>query len=137
MTLPELRKAWLAQLTDDERDALAAVYRREIEPGREITAKEAVAYAVQHCFDREAVVSERELVRVALLHGLGDVTPDQVRAEMAAQGVMLAEKDGRLMATTKEAYGMERFVVNHRQGGTWRRRSGRRGGGIGARHPRR
>jgi conjugative relaxase-like TrwC/TraI family protein len=117
LTPAELRIAWDAQLTDAERDALAAVYRREIEPGREITAKEAVAYAVQHCFYREAVVSERELVRVALLHGLGDVSPDRARAEMTVQGVMLAEKDGRLMATTKEAYGMERFIVNHAKAG--------------------
>ena len=30
LTLPELREAWDAQLTDGERDALAAVYRREV-----------------------------------------------------------------------------------------------------------
>jgi conjugative relaxase-like TrwC/TraI family protein len=117
LTLPELRKAWWAQLSDEERDALARVYAREIAPGREVTAAEAVAYAVHHCFEREAVIPERELVRVALLYGLGDASAGQVRAEFAAQGVLLAKRDGRLMATTKEAYGMERFVVNHAKAG--------------------
>lgn len=117
LTLPELRKAWAAQLTDGERDALAAVYRREIPAAEKITAREAAAYAVAHCFEREAVVAERELVRVALLHGLGDVAAGQVRAELPGLGVMLAEKDGRLMATTKEAFGMERFIVGHAKHG--------------------
>ena len=38
LTLPELREAWDAQLTDGERDALAAVYRREASGGPAVTA---------------------------------------------------------------------------------------------------
>ena len=34
LTPEELREAWDAQLTDDERDALAAVYRREVPRGQ-------------------------------------------------------------------------------------------------------
>ena len=49
-----------------------------------MTAAEAVAYAMHHCFERESVVAERELVRVALLYGLGSVTADQVRRRAAA-----------------------------------------------------
>ena len=54
LTLPELRKAWDAQLTDAEREALAAVYRKDIAPGKEVTAAEAVAYALHHCLERES-----------------------------------------------------------------------------------
>jgi conjugative relaxase-like TrwC/TraI family protein len=117
LTRSELREAWDAQLSDDDREALAAVYRREAEGGPKVSAGEAVAYAREHCFYREAVVSEKELVRVALLYGLGDVTADQVRAEMPGQGVVLAERGGRLMATTQQAYAMERFYVNHAKNG--------------------
>ena len=46
---------------------------------------------------------ERELKRVALLHGLGSVTPEQIAAELPRQGVITAEIDGRLMATTDGA----------------------------------
>src|SRR5437763_1505261 len=89
LTREQLREAWDAQLTDDEREALAAVYRREAEGGPHVSAAEAVVYAVGHCFYREAVVGEKELVRVALLYGLGDVTAEQVRAELPAHGMLL------------------------------------------------
>lgn len=117
LTPEQLRRAWHDQLDDDECDALAAVYRRETAASAPMTAKEAVAYAVAHAFEREAVVDERELVRVALLYGLGDVSASQVRAELPGAGVMLTEKDGRMIASTKEAYGMERFVINHAKAG--------------------
>ena len=74
LTLPELRAAWDAQLTDGERDALAAVYARGITAGKEVTAQEAVAYALAHISEKLSVFPERELKRVALLFGLGNVT---------------------------------------------------------------
>ena len=113
----ELREAWFAQLSDDQRDALSAVYRRNAPAGRLITAEEAVAHAVRHCFERESVVAERELVRVALLYGLGQVTAEEVRAELPAHGVMSGEKDGRLMVTTEEVHRQERFLTAFAQAG--------------------
>ncbi len=38
--------------------------------------------------EKLSVFPERELKRVALLHGLGDVTPEQVAAELPRQGVI-------------------------------------------------
>ena len=113
----ELREAWFAQLSDDQRDALSAVYRRNAPAGRLITAEEAVAHAVRHCFERESVVAERELVRVALLYGLGQVTAEAVRAELPAHGVMSGDKDGRLMVTTEEVHRQERFLTGFAQAG--------------------
>ena len=59
---------------------------------------------------------ERELKRVALLHGLGSVTPDQIAAELPRHGVITAEIDGRLMATTQELQAEERFITRLRGG---------------------
>ena len=117
LTLPELRKAWDAQLSDAERRALAAVYRREIPAGEQVTPAEAVAFAIAHCSEQESAVPERELKRVALLHGLGSVTPEQIAAELPRHGVMTAEIDGRLMATTKELQAEERFITGFAAGG--------------------
>jgi conjugative relaxase-like TrwC/TraI family protein len=100
LTLPELRKAWDAQLTDGEREALAAVYRREIPAGREITAAEAVDFALRHLSELRSVWAEREVKQVALLHALGSVTVDQIERELPRQGVIVREIDGRRMATT-------------------------------------
>jgi conjugative relaxase-like TrwC/TraI family protein len=117
LTPEQLRAAWDAQLTDGDREALAAVYGREIAAGADVTPAEAVGYAIHHCFERESVVSERELVRVALLHGLGSLTADQVRAELPRQGVLLGDRDGRLMATTREVHWQERVLTNFAKNG--------------------
>jgi conjugative relaxase-like TrwC/TraI family protein len=117
LTPTQLRAEWYAQLTDDERDALAAVYGREIAAGTEVTAAQAVAYAIHHCFERESVVSERELVRVALLYGLGSLAADEIRAEFPRQDVLLAEQDGRLLATTRVVHWQERVITAFARGG--------------------
>ncbi len=117
LTMPELRKAWDAQLTDAERRALAAVYRKDVPGGKEVTPAEAVAFAIAHCSEQESVIPERELKRVALLHGLGSVTPDQIAAELPRHGVITAEIDGRVMATTKELQAEEQFISGFAAGG--------------------
>ncbi len=109
LTLPELRKAWDAQLTDAERGHWRRSTGRKSRRARQVTPAEAVAFAIAHCSEQLSVVPERELKRVALLHGLGSVTPDQIAAELPRHGVITAEIDGRLMATTEELQAEERF----------------------------
>ena len=117
LTPADLRMAWDGQLTDAERDALAAAYRREITGGKPVMAAEAVAYAIADLSEKLSVFPERELKRVALLFGLGSVTPDQVAAELPRQGVITAEFDGRLMATTAELQREEDYLVGQAMGG--------------------
>jgi conjugative relaxase-like TrwC/TraI family protein len=117
MTLPELREAWDAQLNDVERNALAVVYRREAAGGTEVTAEEAVTWALSHLSEKLSVFEERELKRVALLYGLGSVTPEQVAAELPRQGVITAQIDGRLMATTAKLQEEEDYIVGQAMGG--------------------
>jgi conjugative relaxase-like TrwC/TraI family protein len=111
LTPEQLRAAWLAQLTDGERDALARVYGQEIPAGKEVTAKEAVGFALAHLSEQLSAFPERELMRVALLHGLGSLTPEQVAAELPRQGVIVDEIDGRRMATTEELQEEERYIA--------------------------
>jgi conjugative relaxase-like TrwC/TraI family protein len=111
LTLPELREAWNGQLTDGEREALANVYAREVAPEAKVTAADAAGYAIAHCFERESCLPERELQRVALYYGLGDVTPDQIAAELPDQGVITGLRNGRVMATTRKTHAEERFIL--------------------------
>jgi conjugative relaxase-like TrwC/TraI family protein len=111
MTMPELRKAWDAQLTDGERVALAGVYGLQAASGPEITPAAAVKFAIAHCSEHHSVWPERELKRVALLHGLGCVTPEQIAAELPKQGVMVREMGGRRMATTEALIVEENAIV--------------------------
>ena len=116
LTLPELREAWDAQLTDGERDALAAVYRQGNRGGQ--GSDGGGSGGLRHrplLSEKLSVFPERELKRVALLYGLGSVTPEQVAAELPRQGVITAEIDGRLMATTEEL--QARGGLHRRPGG--------------------
>ena len=116
LTPEQLRAAWEGQLTRAERRALARVFRREIAPGPAIGADAAVAYAVHHCFEQESVVPERELKRVALLYGLGSVTPEAVDAELPRQGVIVRQKEGRAIATTRALQREEEFIAGFATG---------------------
>ena len=64
---------------------------------------------------------------MALLHGLGSVTPEQVAAELPRQGVITAEIDGRLMATTEELQEEEDDIVSFAAARPRHGRAGRRG----------
>ena len=111
LTPEQLRKAWDAQLSDDQRDALAKVYRREIAADRAITAREAVAFAIDHLSEQRSVWGERELLSTALLHGLGDVSFERIQAELPRHGVLVDTIDGRRMATTRGLQEEENYLI--------------------------
>jgi len=112
MTWEELRQEWNSRLTDSEREALARTYRRELPPGLPGRAeKEAVDFALAHCFVRDAVVSERSLLTEALKHGIGSVTVEEVKRELAERSLVRGEKEGRAVATTPEVLAEEQRVV--------------------------
>jgi conjugative relaxase-like TrwC/TraI family protein len=107
-----LRKSWNARLTDKERDALAAVHRRERVFARpEHGEGLAVDHAIDHSFVREAVVPERKLLTEALKRGLGAVTVEGVTREVSARPLIRSDAAGRKMATTKEMLALESGLI--------------------------
>ena len=107
----ELRQAWEEQLTDDERDALARVYGRQVANSETVTAGQAVGFALAHLGEQRSVFAEREVIATALLHGLGQVTAEQIAAELPRHGVIAGELGGRRMATTDALQEEERQLV--------------------------
>jgi conjugative relaxase-like TrwC/TraI family protein len=117
LTPEQLRAAWLAQLTDGERDALVKVFGRDVAAGKEVTAREAVSFAIAHLSEQLSVFPEREVMRVAMLHGLGDVTPEEVARELPRQGVLVDVIDGQRMATTAALQAEENVIIGVAAGG--------------------
>jgi conjugative relaxase-like TrwC/TraI family protein len=111
LTPEQLDEAWDAQLSDDDRQAIARVCDGEIPTARDVSPAEAVAYAIAHCSEKLSVIPERELIRVALLRGLGSVTLEQVEAELPRQGVFTEVVDGRVMATTEQLQDEENAII--------------------------
>lgn len=79
----ELEADWQGRLTPQERAALEKVRDKKIAPTREISAREATGYAVNHLFQREDVVTERKLRKTAVQYGIGYVMPGEVDKEIA------------------------------------------------------
>src|SRR5207302_1569242 len=102
----ELRKEWDSRLTDPERQALAAVHRREIPFARPARGEgAAVDYALKHSFVRDAVVGERKLLTEALKRGIGSVTVEAATRELAGLPVVaLAQSTAAVDVLRQEAH---------------------------------
>ncbi len=93
----KLLEDWQNRLTPLEKAALEKVRDKQIAQTREISAREAVDFAVGHLFQREDVVTERKLRKTAVEYGIGCVMPDDVDREIAGaleRGEIL-KKDGK------------------------------------------
>jgi conjugative relaxase-like TrwC/TraI family protein len=109
LTIAELREAWNSRLTEDDKDAL----RRAPLQGQRaaISAKEALDHATLHSFERASVVREKQLLAQALMHGVGQVSVEEAKAELPQSNVILKEIDGTRYATTKQVYREEADMV--------------------------
>ena len=115
-SLPELRAQWSGRLTDDERNAIFEARR-----GRQTTslgARDAMDYALSHCFERGSAIPERKLLQVALQQSVGAASIDEVRAELGRDNVVRRERLGQRWVTThevlREEIAMTDFVRNGR-----------------------
>lgn len=92
-----LLEDWRKRLTPEEKAALEKVRDRQIPQTREISALEAVDFAINHLFQREDVVTERRLRKAAVYHGIGCVMPDEVDKEIAGalERREIMRKDGK------------------------------------------
>jgi conjugative relaxase-like TrwC/TraI family protein len=107
-----LRTEWNRRMKDKDRQAVAETHRRETPYAREVQGEgEAVAYAVDHCFSRESVVPERKLLTEALKRGIGSVTVEGVKSEMANRPLIRGKDNGREMVTTREVVNAELKLV--------------------------
>ena len=110
---PELVARWEKRIDADAYDAVRATRG---EP-RRVPADDAahVGFAAAHEFERASVIDERRLLATALRHGLGDVTPEGVRAEADRLGLLKRTEAGKCWVTTpavlQEETGMLRFAV--------------------------
>ncbi len=116
-----LRKEWDSRLTDQERQGLASVHRRErVFAPLERGETKAVDHAIEHSFVREAVLPERKLLTEALKRGIGSVTVEGVTREMRDRPLIRSEVDGRQMATTKEMVALESKLIDFSRNGRGR-----------------
>jgi len=107
---PELVQRWSALLLPPETEALRNARGKPI---RIVLQDQAHArYAVDHAFERASVLDQRRLLTVALRHGVGEVTPERVMAEVNKLGLLKREDDGKLLVTTREILAEEQKMLD-------------------------
>lgn len=116
-----LRKEWDGKLSEQERQVLAEVHRREKPYARMVRGEEgAVDHAIEHSFVRDAVVPERKLVTEALKRGLGSVVVENVAREVENRPLIRSDNAGRKMATTKLMVDLESQLIGFARDGRGR-----------------
>lgn len=114
ISFDELQKYWRSRLTTDESNAIRTIAGRI---GRDTIAEdphvaaEAASRAVEHCLERSSVVPERKLLTEALKRGVGAASPETVERAVNSQGLLIAKRDGRRMATTRDVLIEERAMI--------------------------
>ena len=58
------------------------------------------------------MIDQRRLLTVALRHGVGEVTPEGVRAEVNKLGLLKREDNGKLLVTTREILAEEQKMLD-------------------------
>lgn len=111
LTNAELLREWESRLTPEERQALQRV-RQEGSPVEHVTSPvEAMDYAIAHVFERSSVVSDKELLREALRHGIGSVSVEGAKAELQRSSFLREAADEREWLTTREVLEEKKTVI--------------------------
>jgi len=115
LTFPELQDTWRSRMSQQEIDALNSLERRlggDAEPADSSAAARSVEYAKGCLFERKSVVPERQLLATAFKHSVGRATVEQVKREAEASDLIIGERKGRRMATTRDVLDEERRVID-------------------------
>jgi len=120
LTMEELRSEWWSRLSNDERGdstrVIGGIGKSAIAENP-VRAKESVRLAVDHLFERESVVTERKLLREALRRSYGHASRESVERGVSDSGLIVAEREGRRLATTKSVLAEETAVVRFARDG--------------------
>lgn len=120
LTMDELREQWASRLSPEELAAMQAARDRvaaDSLPEDDRATKEAVARAVGHSFERSSVVPERKLLASAMKQAVGVASPATVQQAVNREGLVVAERLGRRMATTRAVIGEERRMIGFARDG--------------------
>jgi conjugative relaxase-like TrwC/TraI family protein len=110
-TKPELKEQWNARVSSEERQMIQSV-RNEIAAVPKVSAMKAMDYAMQHCYERASIVTDKELLRHALRFGLGDVDVNQTKRQLLRDELIKENLEGRQWLTTKDVLAEEKRLID-------------------------
>ncbi len=114
LSLAELRQEWRSRLSTEEGDAIQKVADRVGSRGRgedDRAAGEAMTLALDHCFERSSVVSERRVLAEALKRSYGKASPERVARTLKNLDLVAAQRGGERLVTTRGVLDEERRML--------------------------
>ena len=119
LSFPDLQESWRARMSPQEIEVLKDLERRlgdEAEPRDGNASARAIDHAISHVFERRSVVPERQLLRTALWHSVGQAAVERIQEQVhdraARDELIVGDRHGRRMVTTREVLGEERRMID-------------------------
>jgi len=116
-TKQELRERWDARVSAEERASIQNNLRNEISDAPKVSEMKAMDFAMQHCYERASIVTDKELLRHALRFGVGDVDLAQTKRQLLRDELIKENVDGRQWLTTKDVLAEEKRLIDFVQDG--------------------
>jgi conjugative relaxase-like TrwC/TraI family protein len=116
-TKPELRELWNARVSAEERASIQDNLRNQVSNQPKISEMKAMDFAMQHCYERASIVTDKELLRHALHFGMGDVDVAQIKRQLLRDELIKENVDGRQWLTTKDVLAEEKRLIDFVQDG--------------------
>jgi conjugative relaxase-like TrwC/TraI family protein len=114
---PELRERWNARVSAEERAAIQNNLRNEVSAAPKISEMKAMDFAMQHCYERASIVTDKELLRHALRFGVGDVDVAKIKHQLLRDDLIKETVGGRQWLTTKDVLAEEKRLIDFVQDG--------------------
>jgi conjugative relaxase-like TrwC/TraI family protein len=109
---PELRELWDRRISADERATIQNSLRNQVSDTPKISEMKAMDFAMQHCYERASIVTDKELLRHALRFGMGDVDVAQIKRQLLRDELIKETVDGRQWLTTKDVLAEEKRLID-------------------------
>jgi conjugative relaxase-like TrwC/TraI family protein len=116
-TKAELRELWGARISADERAAIQNSSNHSPRPAETISEMKAMDFAVQHCYERASIVTDKELLRHALRYGVGDVSVEQTKRQLLRDDFIAETANDHQWFTTHQVLAEERRLIDFVQDG--------------------
>ncbi len=111
-TKPELNELWNDRISVDERTTIQNNLCNHVSELPKISAMKAMDFAMQHCYERASIVTDKELLRHALRFGVGDVEVAQIKRQLLRDELIKETMDGRQWLTSKAVLAEEKRLID-------------------------
>ena len=112
VAVEDLPAVWRQRLTENEQYGLDKISRRDYDDtALRLSATDAVDFATEDSFERESVVRERQLIRKAILQGIGKTTVDNIQSEVASRDWVREGEEETTEISTREVLAEEQSLL--------------------------